>query len=548
MDIRKKYQDVLEYTRVPELWRWLRIWRNKEFAKKTEHQNIMQLVIDDGNLTPRYVFMITMSCAIAILGLLLSSPAVVIGAMLISPLMGPIMALGFSLCVVDFEQMRSALKALAIGTFWALVMSAIIVYLSPLTDATPEIMARTKPNLFDLLVAVFSGMAGGYATIKQKGGTIVGVAIATALMPPLAVVGYGLATLNWGIAGGAFFLFMTNLLAISLTVTLLAKWYGFGSHNSPSHTWVQSLSVFFVFAVLSFPLGISLSKIAYQAYATKTVQFEIDDYFKTTESRIGSFNISFVGRDAVSVETVVFTTAYKPEAQADLTARLKDSLATDVTFMLDQIIVARAQVKEKAQSEAEILLKNNMQNKISQVNLREDMVNTIRSAAFFPLQFINIDNDQKSISVSPASGSTLNIGLLREFEQSLQAKFPEWSVIVVPNVQTLPVIYFETGQSTLDSDAQKRTDDAIWALRRWDITDVLVMGYASTLGGRQSAVNRKLAFDRASNVASVLNQAGIETALRSEFGRFDQTLDERDYGINSLHKVEIRFKGAPATP
>lgn len=548
MDIRKKYQDVLEYTRVPESWRWLRIWRNKEFAKKTEHQDIMQLVIDDGNLTPRYVFMITMSCAIAILGLLLSSPAVVIGAMLISPLMGPIMALGFSLCVVDFEQMRSALKALAIGTFWALVMSAIIVYLSPLTDATPEIMARTKPNLFDLLVAVFSGMAGGYATIKQKGGTIVGVAIATALMPPLAVVGYGLATLNWGIAGGAFFLFMTNLLAISLTVTLLAKWYGFGSHNSPSHTWVQSLSVFFVFAVLSFPLGISLSKIAYQAYATKTVQFEIDDYFKSTESRIGSFNISFVGRDAVSVETVVFTTAYKPEAQADLTARLKDSLATDVTFMLDQIIVARAQVKEKAQSEAEILLKNNMQNKISQVNLREDMVNTIRSAAFFPLQFINIDNDQKSISVSPTSGSTLNIGLLREFEQSLQAKFPEWSVIVVPNVQTLPVIYFETGQSTLDTDAQKRTDDAIWALRRWDITDVLVMGYASTLGGRQSVVNRKLAFDRASNVAGVLNQAGIETALRSEFGRFDQTLDERDYGINSLHKVEIRFKGAPASP
>ena len=104
---------------------------------------------------------------------------------------------------------------LAWGTLMAIVLCALVVFFSPLQEITSEIAARTRPNLFDLGVAVFSALAGAYAMIRGREGTIVGVAIATALMPPLAVVGFGLATANWLVFSGALLLYITNLMAIA---------------------------------------------------------------------------------------------------------------------------------------------------------------------------------------------------------------------------------------------------------------------------------------------------------------------------------------------
>ena len=167
--------------------------------------------------------MVSMSAGIAILGLLLSSPAVVIGAMLLSPLMDPIMGVGFSLAIGDYRWLRHSARSLAIGALFAILFTALVVFMSPLQTVTSEIAARTRPNLFDLVVAIFSAIAGGYAIIRGREGTIVGVAIATALMPPLAVVGFGLATLNGTVFWGALFLFFTNLTAIALTGTAMAR-------------------------------------------------------------------------------------------------------------------------------------------------------------------------------------------------------------------------------------------------------------------------------------------------------------------------------------
>jgi uncharacterized hydrophobic protein (TIGR00271 family) len=149
--------------------------------------------------------MVMMSAGIAVLGLLLSSPAVVIGAMLISPLMSPILGLGFSLALFNFAEMRRSMIALAVGAAAAILFTALIVTISPLQAPTSEIIARTRPNLFDLPVALFASLAGSFAIIRGRGDTIVGVAIATALMPPLAVVGSGLATWNMAVLGGTIF-------------------------------------------------------------------------------------------------------------------------------------------------------------------------------------------------------------------------------------------------------------------------------------------------------------------------------------------------------
>lgn len=163
-----------------------RHWRSSYIIANVDRDAVVAGVLEGGATTPRYLFMTMMSCGIAILGFLQSPAAVVIGAMPISPLMGPIMQFGFSLCVVEFGMIGRALIALL-----ALLISYRIVRTSPIREATSEILARTQPTLFGLLAAAFSGLAGAYAVIAREGGTIAGVAIAAALTPPLAVVGYG---------------------------------------------------------------------------------------------------------------------------------------------------------------------------------------------------------------------------------------------------------------------------------------------------------------------------------------------------------------------
>ncbi len=521
-----------------------RIWRHKKFISNVAHEDIVLSVIEDGRMTSRYSFMVLMSCAIAILGLLLSSPAVIIGAMLISPLMGPIMSMGFSLCVFDLKQMKKALEAIVIGFLLSVIISYLIVTISPLTDPTPEIMARTQPNLFDLMVAIFSGLAGGYATIKQKGATIVGVAIATALMPPLAVVGYGVATGSWNIAQGAFFLFMTNLLAISLSVTALAKWYGFGSHNSAKHTLWQTVMILSVFVLLSIPLGISLMNIAHQTYITKTTKAEINKHFEGASSRISNFSISFNKNGDVGVECLVVTDAYSPEAEHNVKNSLEKSIGKSVKLSLDQIVVAKED-QEKNQAEEEFVsesaLLNPMQAKLSLLTVQEEMAQAIKNSVFFPLKFVKVDSENDTVSIYPKPAKGVTLSVLHSVEEKLRSRFPDWAVFVVPPVRALPFIYFEIGENEPNALENDKVDDVVWALRRWDVSEVAVVGFASSAGEFQRFNNTSLAYRRARAVANALEAKGITVKTRSEYTSFDQKREERNFGINSLQRVEIRF-------
>jgi uncharacterized hydrophobic protein (TIGR00271 family) len=166
-----------------------------------------------------YWLEIVFSAGIATFGLVLNSPAVIIGAMLISPLMGPIMATGLSLAVGDLYLSIKAVGNLVMSIAMAIALSAFFVWLLPFHSATGEILARTSPNLLDLGIALFSGLAGSVAVSRagETGGvtTLPGVAIAVALMPPLCTMGFGLGSgANMRIMGGAGLLFLTNLVAI----------------------------------------------------------------------------------------------------------------------------------------------------------------------------------------------------------------------------------------------------------------------------------------------------------------------------------------------
>ena len=170
------------------------------------------------------IWILIFSIFIASIGLNLNSTAVIIGAMLISPLMGPIQGIGLSLGTNDFETLVLSFRNLLIMVFVSILTSFIFFSLSPFQEAQSELLGRTKPNLFDAFVAIFGGLAGIIAGSRyERGNVIPGVAIATALMPPLCTAGYGLATHQYTYFFGAFYLFMLNSAFICITTILVVK-------------------------------------------------------------------------------------------------------------------------------------------------------------------------------------------------------------------------------------------------------------------------------------------------------------------------------------
>jgi uncharacterized hydrophobic protein (TIGR00271 family) len=162
---------------------------------------------------------------VASLGLSVDSTAVIIGAMLISPLMGPIMGFGLSLGINDFELMNRSLRNFGFMTATAIVTATLFFLVIPISGAQSELLARTQPTIFDVMIAFFGGAAGVVAyTRKDRTVTVIsGVAIATALMPPLCTAGYGIATGQWRFFGGALYLFLINAIFIALSTYVIVR-------------------------------------------------------------------------------------------------------------------------------------------------------------------------------------------------------------------------------------------------------------------------------------------------------------------------------------
>ncbi|CCH00792.1 hypothetical protein FAES_2783 [Fibrella aestuarina BUZ 2] len=173
---------------------------------------------------------------IASIGLNVNSTAIITGAMLISPLMGPIMGIGLGIGINDLAMVQRALKNIAIAAVISLLTSTVYFLVSPLHSAQSELLARTSPTVWDAFIAFFGGLAGIVAGSRREKVTnvIPGVAIATALMPPLCTAGYGLATLNVYYFASAFYLFLINGICISLATFLIVRFLGYQPKLYPS--------------------------------------------------------------------------------------------------------------------------------------------------------------------------------------------------------------------------------------------------------------------------------------------------------------------------
>lgn len=173
---------------------------------------------------------------IASLGLNVNSTAVIIGAMLISPLMGPIIGMGLAVGINDLDLLKRALKNFSVATLISVLTAMLYFLISPLEEAQSELLARTTPTIYDVLIAFFGGAAGIIAlSTRGRGGNVIpGVAIATALMPPLCTAGYGLATWQPSFFFGAFYLFFINTVFISLSTFVGVRLMGFRHHELPT--------------------------------------------------------------------------------------------------------------------------------------------------------------------------------------------------------------------------------------------------------------------------------------------------------------------------
>ncbi|ABC64464.1 DUF389 domain-containing protein [Erythrobacter litoralis] len=470
----------------------LRKWWREAVIDDVDQNEVLEGTRSESLYTPRYVFMICMSAGIAVLGLLLSSPAVVIGAMLLSPLMSPIIGAGFALATGDFDWLRRCSRALLYGSVIAILFCAAIVFISPLQTVTTEIAARTRPNLFDLLVALFSALAGAYAVIRGKMGTIVGVAIATALMPPLAVVGFGLATFNWTVFGGSLMLFVTNLVTIMLTAALMARFYGFQTRLSQKQTRVQDVGMLVAFIALAIPLGLSLQTITWEARATNQIKAVIEEAF-VENARINQLEIAF-DSDPMRIETSVFTPEFERSAESEVARRLERILDRPVAIEIDQFRVGTdpgaAEQAQLEQARAE------EQARASAERIR-NLAERLALVAGVPIEEVTLDRDNRRALADARSLPGLGWEGYRALERRAAADMEGWDVRLRPPVAPLPDIPLEDG-------ALGETGTDTLGLVRWAASRTRL---PLTLTGRGEALQ---------NAAQQLREAGIEVRTRDD--------------------------------
>ncbi len=258
-------------------------------------------------------WLLVASSMLACIGLDQNSAAVIIGAMLISPLMSPILGLGLAVGINDRDLLISALRNFFIAMGASLLVSTVYFLLTPLGDPTEQIIARTRPTTLDVLVAFFGGVAGVVAgSRKDKTNAIPGVAIATALMPPLCVAGYGIAKFDMEIFFGAFYLFFLNSVFIALATFLIVRYLGFPYVSYPDNETrrkaVRYISVFSFLLVL--PSGVVMYALLKEIRTEQHVNQFLDSEFSKGSRKIIDYELTLT--DSVNYLKLFMTGRFLP--------------------------------------------------------------------------------------------------------------------------------------------------------------------------------------------------------------------------------------------
>lgn len=278
-------------------------------------------------------------CAILIacIGLNVNSTAVIIGAMLISPLMGPIMGIGYGLGVTDFQLIKRSVINLALAGCVSLVTSTAYFLISPLDLARSEILARTEPTIWDVLVALVGGVAGIIAATRQEKTNVVpGVAIATALMPPLCTAGFALSQGNWGFFAGAFYLFSINAVFIAVASFAIVRSLQLPSRALKSTATQKTLTR--VIAVVALLTAAPSIYLAYRMVESEIFRVRAEQETRQAFVAFPKVHITDLKVDAKTrmIEVSLLGGSISPEGVAGVEKSLANSGMRDVSLVVHQ--------------------------------------------------------------------------------------------------------------------------------------------------------------------------------------------------------------------
>lgn len=312
------------------------------------------------------LWILAFAIIVASVGLNMNSTAVIIGAMLISPLMGPINGMGYSIATYNFQLLGKAVKNFSFAVGASLVASTLYFSITPISTAHSELLARTSPTIYDVIIAFFGGSAGILATSsKQKGNVIPGVAIATALMPPLCTSGYGLATGKYNFFFGAIFLFTINTVFIAFSAVVISQILKF-----PIRTLVDEAQKKRINAWISAVILLILIPSTYFGYllVEKEKFLENANRFRENVSIFqGNYLLAFDVNPVQKNITLVYGGSEITEEQKNLLKmRAKSFDLENANLIIEQglsIKELKGEILEKEKLKAEI-------NRLSQVNLR----------------------------------------------------------------------------------------------------------------------------------------------------------------------------------
>lgn len=324
---------------------------------KIENTEAVEAIVSGTEFKGTSLWILVCAIFIASLGLNMNSTAVIIGAMLISPLMGPIMGIGLGLGINDTHLVTRSLKNLAVATLFSLMASALYFWISPLNDARSELLARTQPTIYDVLIAFFGGFAGIIATgSRHKGNILPGVAIATALMPPLCTAGYGLATAQWQFVTGASYLFLINCVYIGLATWLGCVVLQLPKINAPtriSRPYGMVLTAAVMLAVLAPSVVTTLQLISENLRDGHVAAFAHKEFDALGNTQMVSYR--YVETDSVPVIEVVLVGDVLDEREIELKAARMNGYSLPEDCLLKVVQGSVAQETSVQQFSKEII-------------------------------------------------------------------------------------------------------------------------------------------------------------------------------------------------
>lgn len=441
------------------IWHFIRNLMHLE--KDTDYETTVESITKGVEFRGVNIWILFFAIIVASVGLNVNSTAVIIGAMLISPLMGPINGIGLAIGTYDADFLRKSLKNLAIMVSISLIASTLYFLISPISDARSELLARTQPTIFDVFIAFFGGLAGIVAASRksQPGTVISGVAIATALMPPLCTAGYGIATFQIWYFLGAFYLFFINSFFIALATFIMVRFLHFPQKSYPDdkrQRQVRQLITLFTIIVLIPSIYLAFDVVHEATFNTQSAKFVNDlkksDAFEQVEiiqadreyhHRSQFITLALIGRPLSTNEIAQLQDRIKTEYGLTKTKLMVRQASTSIDFTNQNELIGDI-LKKKDESIAQ---KDSI---IAQLKSRLNKVQT---------------------------AETLSLQLAKE----IKAQYPEVKTFAITDLikydtktlenSTSAIVYLEWKNGNHSSEEQQLIE---WLKVRLDVNDIKI--------------------------------------------------------------------------